>query len=363
MRWLTVNISRAKTGLRRYRGGIVRPHPCHREPTARMLKPIRLRTLLFLVLTALSVGPVLMLGTQLEHPAMQKELEAVEEKHLLVAGHLTDALERYARDVDVAFRAVSDAMSTGDPPPAFASLIEGLHFRHICLVADDGQVIRAIAAEGTTPPPALPPPLREMVLNDTEPGGSVTFSPVMSGPGGAPGIFLTRKLPSGQFALAAIGTDYLVELQGSVAFGNKGHAAIVDQTGKVLAHPREEWRLAMKDISALDPVKRMMAGSTGVSRFYSPALEQEMVAGFSSVLGPGWGAMVPQPLTELEASARRLARVTLVMSFLGRHGGGDTELVVGRLPGATGGCGHPCGASHGAGRARRSGATGSLCAA
>ena len=62
-----------------------------------MRKRIRLRTLLFLILTALSIGPVLLLGTQLKRPAMKRELDAVNEKHLMVAQHLTEALDRYAR--------------------------------------------------------------------------------------------------------------------------------------------------------------------------------------------------------------------------------------------------------------------------
>ena len=45
-------------------------------------------------------------------------------------------------------------------------------------------------------------------------------------------------------------TGYFSELGKSVSFGVKGHAVIVDQTGKVLAHPLTSWE---KDMRALFP--------------------------------------------------------------------------------------------------------------
>jgi len=247
---------------------------------------------------------------------MQKELDAVKEKHLLLAGHLKEALERYVRDAEIVFRSVSDILASGSAPVELATLAEGLHFHHICAVDNDGRVVRAVAVDGRVPPSRLPPSLME-VVGTLHPGNSVAFAPIMPGPDGLPVIYMTRRLSDSQFAVAALGTDYLVELQQAITFGRKGHAAIVDQSGRVLAHPREDWRLSMKDLSELAPVQRMMAGNTGVMLFHSPALDQDLVAGYASVSGAGWGAMVPQPLTELEDSARGLANATLTTSLIG----------------------------------------------
>ena len=98
-------------------------------------------------------------------------------------------------------------------------------------------------------------------------------------------------------------TAYLRELGNIVAFGKGGHAAIVDAAGRVIAHPLDDWVEARKDISRIPPVARMIEGKTGIAQFYSPALEQDMIAGFTAVEGPGWGVMIPQPFSELEAKA------------------------------------------------------------
>jgi HAMP domain-containing protein len=89
----------------------------------------------------------------------------------------------------------------------------------------------------------------------------------------------------------------------------------VDRRGRVIAHPNPQWRTAMRDLSALEPVRHMMDGETGVTRFFAPALQEEAIAGFSTVPMVGWGVMVPQPLSELAAHVRRVKRA--VWSVIG----------------------------------------------
>ena len=71
----------------------------------------------------------------------------------------------------------------------------------------------------------------------------------------------------------------------------------------------------MRDLSALEPVRRMMNGETGVTRFFSPALQEEVITGFSTVPKVGWGVMIPQPLSELAAHVSRVQRA--VWSVIG----------------------------------------------
>lgn len=86
----------------------------------------------------------------------------------------------------------------------------------------------------------------------------------------------------------------------NIHFGKNGHSAIVDQTGKAIAHPNPNWVQEIRDLSGLDIVKKMMAGETGVTEFYSPFVKENMVAGYTSVENYGWGIMVPQPKSEVE---------------------------------------------------------------
>jgi signal transduction histidine kinase len=61
----------------------------------------------------------------------------------------------------------------------------------------------------------------------------------------------------------------------------------------------------------------MMRGETGVSTFYSPPMQADMIAGHTSVPGVGWGVMVPQPIDELMHRARDVQLIALGISLLG----------------------------------------------
>ena len=80
-----------------------------------------------------------------------------------------------------------------------------------------------------------------------------------------------------------------MKLAQQITFGDRGHAVIVDRDGLVLAHPKQSWRLEMKDLSGVLPVREMKAGKTGVAEFHSPALNIDMIAGYTTVKGFGWG--------------------------------------------------------------------------
>ena len=45
----------------------------------------------------------------------------------------------------------------------------------------------------------------------------------------------------------------------------------------------------MRNISELEPVRRLINREAGVTRFYSPSEQKEMLAGFTPGPGPGLG--------------------------------------------------------------------------
>ena len=116
------------------------------------------------------------------------------------------------------------------------------------------------------------------------------------------------RLKNGRLCLGAIETSYFVTLGNAIKFGVKGHAAIIDQTGQLLAHPLPDWVAEAKNISKLSVAQAMMAGGTGIAQFFSPALKGDMIAGYTSVPGAGWGVMIPQPVEELYAEAAAAQR-------------------------------------------------------
>jgi len=279
---------------------------------------VRLRHLLFLAFTLIATIPVLILGVWVERSAMRKEVAAVKERHLLLAQNLTHSLGRYARDVESAFLVAVRSAHLGAEMPPVATLLADLGFQHVAIVERDGQIVHFIGAGWTVRPERLPAETIERLVRLAESGGGeVRFSPVMPGRAGLPAIVLVQRLDDGRFAIGAIGTDYIRDVQRAIAFGENGHAAIFDAEGRVLAHPNRAWWTTMIDQSSISVVRQMMAGETGVAFFHSPALKADMVAGFTVVPRTGWGVMVPQPMAELVARANDARNAAFALVALG----------------------------------------------
>ena len=268
------------------------------RPSLRQLLPI-----LFFLLAAIPAGAI---GILMTNKAWDREVQKVHEQHLLLARHVAEALVRYAEDVEAAFQLTAVNIAAHRPVHELTSSLDRLHFKHVSIVDDTGKVLRLISPNPELTIDRVPEPLFNTMLTV---GSKVehlpAFSHVLPDHHGDPTIFLWSPLSPGRYALGALKTDYFVRLQSAIHFGNKGHAAIVDQSGRVIAHPNPEWRAQMQDISQLDPVRRMMQGEMGVSWFYSPALQAAMVAGFTAIPKTGWGVMIPQPLSELEDYVRQ----------------------------------------------------------
>jgi PAS domain S-box-containing protein len=261
--------------------------------------------ILFFLLVAIPAGAI---GILLTSKAWERELQTVQEQHLQLARHLAGALARYAEDVEATFRMTAVNVANALLIHDLTDMLDRLHFKHVCIVNGTGQVERLISPTNFKPeriPEELLTTLRTLEARARH---FPVFSNVMSDSSGTPTIFLWQPLQDGRFALGALKTEYFMQLQSAVHFGRRGHATIVDRSGHVLAHPNTQWWTSMQDIAHLDPVHRLMAGETGVSRFYSPALQEEMIAGFTSTPKTGWGVMVPQPMAELEAHIAQVQR-------------------------------------------------------
>ena len=282
---------------------------------------IRLHHVLFLAFTLISVVPVVFLTIYVQRTALDKEFAAVEDKHLLLARNLTGALSRYVADVESAFTVAALSLGHDHPSIGFKELLSSLHLKHVCLIDAQGRVEKAITGGSVEVPNFFPPAmidrLRPTMRQAAKAPGEVVFSDVLADASGAPTIFLLTSFGDGRFALGALGTEYFTEVQKRITFGERGHAAIVDARGRLLAHPNPKWRLAMKDISKVKPVAAMMQGLTGVTTFYSPAVEKDMIAGFTTVPRTGWGAMIPQPVDELRQRAKDFQTIAIAIAGLG----------------------------------------------
>ena len=269
---------------------------------------------LFFLIAAIPAGSI---GVLLTNNAWERELQTVHEQHLQLARHLAAALTRYAEDVEATFQLSVANVVANRSVRELTTMLEHLHLQHVCIVNGAGQVERFISPEAGLTMERVPQQLLQVLLaTNTRKEHPPAFSNVMPDDHGTPTIFLWQSLGNNRYALGALKTDYFVQLQSAISFGKGGHAAIVDRRGRIIAHPNPQWRALSKDISHVDPVRRMMAGETGVSRFFSPSTHSEMIAGFTVTPKTGWGVMIPQPMAEFAAHVARVKRaVWLVIGF------------------------------------------------
>lgn len=282
---------------------------------------MRLRPLLFLSFALVSLIPVGLLAYWEQQRALERELASVHEKHLLLAQNLTGTLDLYTHDLGRALAIGSDMFSMHHSTGQMDRLFNELNFNYVCLVDGSGHP-KASDCEYVADDHAERPldvfnnlvPLRDAAIRSP---GIVKMSGIVPSMGGQPTLYAMKATADDSLIFGSIRPDFIVQEQQKIAFGEKGHAAIVDRNGKVMAHPLPAWVADMKDISKLDVVQRMMRGETGVTQFYSPALKADMVAGYTAVPSSGWGVMVPQPYSELVAQARSLQTIVFGISAMG----------------------------------------------
>ena len=256
-----------------------------------------IRHVLILAFLAATLLPSSFFGWWSYREGIRQEFAEVEDRHLLLARNIGVALERYHVDLVATIESFSEAMLADASLPHYEPLLARLNIECV-LVADavTGKVLHEYnLGSGTKKTRSHVDPA---VLAAGGNADGVRFSPVKQGPNGNNVIVAMHK-DNGLLTLARIDTGYFVELGKQISFGQKGHAAIVDHQGNVLAHPLPDWIAARKNIARVSAVSRMMKGETGIQQFYSPALKGDMIAGLTAVAGPGWGVMIPQPVSEL----------------------------------------------------------------
>ena len=278
-------------------------------------KSISFKYYLFFSFLLVSWAPVIAFALWTYQGLVDRERAEVYDRHLLTSKNIALALTRYANDAESAFLMASSFLrSNGPDDELIAPIMEhlgALGFEHICIV--DGEL--NIHSHCCGPADHLEEGLRTAKAEidaglAANPDG-VVWTGVAPSASGQPRIYVAARVGDGLTAIGELTTDYFLNLQDSIRFGQLGHAAIFDRSGRVIAHPRREWVDSRRDLSEVKPVKAMMEGRTGVIEFFSPAIEANMIAGFAVVPETGWGIMVPQPVQELYEYADHIAWIAL----------------------------------------------------
>ncbi|VAW71698.1 hypothetical protein MNBD_GAMMA12-22 [hydrothermal vent metagenome] len=279
-----------------------------------------LRTLLFISFVFISTIPVIILSLWVYDSALKKEYTAVHEKHLIIAKNLTNSLSRYIVDLKTGLRIVSFDKQNNPPSKSLLQFFNTLHVKQIWFM-NNNLKNKAWLHATTQNKAQIPDYLKQYLTKNKDKinlnNSQSHISGILGNDTSAKLFCVVRRLDRDTLLVATVGTEYILKIQKAISFGKRGHAAIVDQSGRVLAHPLKSWVNSMKDISAISPVKKMQNRITGVTQFYSPALEADMIAGHTFVKETGWGVMIPQPVRELEKRADYVKAVALLIAFMG----------------------------------------------
>jgi diguanylate cyclase (GGDEF)-like protein len=275
---------------------------------------IDLQKILFGSFTFVAMVPVLFLGTWVQQNTLKTEIAAVEDKHLLLAKNISSALSRYATDLTVTFSEKSE-IGNATLTATEKSLLSTFDIRMLAVFHNGKPTFKLGGAE-FLPAQGLSAlsPTNESAFRELH---KVSISPIIFNQRQEPTIYLCRIAMDGTIVIAAISTEYFQQVQTAIAFGQLGHAVIVDQTGQTIAHPKPDLQKTAKSLAPLKPVQLMLARQTGVTQFYSPAMQMQMIAGYTFVPETGWGVMVPQPIAELEAHVNQTRSIALTVSAIG----------------------------------------------
>ena len=275
---------------------------------------MRLRYLFIITFCLVALLPVALFWVWPYSKALESEMKDVKERHLVIAKNLAGAFERYYKDVTGVFVILDGELKEEKPVKA---LLKSYGYQSVMEVSQTGKVLNCFSMNDTSCQLSISPHILDLALKhltkDKVTLSSVTAdTSINTGP-----ILLAVKKKNENFILGYLSTDYIIKLGKKVAFGEKGHAAIVDQEGNVMSHPLDSWIEMRKNISKVSAVQKMMQGKTGVEIFYSPALKSDMIAGYTVVANANWGVMVPQPLDELKNKAKVIDETAILVMLFG----------------------------------------------
>ena len=297
-----------------------------------MLKRLRAQSvsrLLIQVTIVSALLPMLLIGARLYQAAWDNSWREIREKHQLLAQNLAAPIATYVkgqRNLLIQLASSMTLLTRQQPAKVETLLAQTLAsisgFRSLAVLDVNG---KTLALAETQPMQHADTGIlsKEACFLETRASGKPSLSKVKRNPfNGQPAIYMGQPVMDQKGKLRAVilgelDIAYIEQLRSHIRFGERGHAAIVDKTGHVIAHPNAKWMEEIKDISDWSIVQKMLAGDTGVTSFYSPFMKDNMLAGYAAVPEVGWGIMVPQPESEVAAQVNALLHSYLLWGISG----------------------------------------------
>ncbi|MEM0923548.1 MAG: hypothetical protein AAGI13_10915, partial [Pseudomonadota bacterium] len=113
---------------------------------------LQIRALLIVAFLLAAGAPLVIFWLWPHSTVLKNEIDSVRERHLLLAGTVSNTLETYHRDLIAAFGSFSPMIADGRGDPA-RGLFENLHFRHVCVIdPKTGKLLSSFLAEAVPCP-------------------------------------------------------------------------------------------------------------------------------------------------------------------------------------------------------------------
>jgi signal transduction histidine kinase len=278
---------------------------------------LTIRKTFLLVCSLLVVIPLAMFWAWPHSRARQAEIVGASDRHLLVARSLARALDRYHGGVTATFDFLAAQMSEQRSIAGADTVLRSIRMRHISIFENaDGSMAHTLSSDGTLRRVDVAPRLLAIAKGLTADSKGQGISGVELLDDGKPALVLAKRVKSG-LVVAVLDPGYFIELGNSIAFGENGHAIIVDQLGRVIAHPERAWHEQARPISELGSVETLPQGGSGIGTFTVHDTKVQMIAGYAQASGPGWGVFVAQPFAEIDARADAINASALSVFALG----------------------------------------------
>lgn len=153
---------------------------------------MRLRLLFFLTLSGIAVLPLIALASWNFIDALDREIESVNDKHLVIAKNIGEAFDRYSADLRHGFEHVANLPPSAQKAPAVSAFMHSMNLNQFS-VADlsSENVHTVIHADGPPRPKTISPDLFRTFVGLLE-NDKVVFSPIMLSLSGEPIVYMPR---------------------------------------------------------------------------------------------------------------------------------------------------------------------------
>ena len=233
----------------------------------------RIQILSFLIVAFL---PIIFVSINIYRLSWEDEWREIREKHQLLAENMAFPILNFVSYYRNALSVLADnARDVGNNSDELFRLtshtLRGFRdFQCVSMVDEDGKTI-VLAYEKASGNQATKTKVNNnnlAIYRKTKESGEAQVSGITpSNINSIPVIMLTQPIHDSLgdvtgVIIAELKTDEIVKLQKNIHFGERGHSAIVDAQGHVIAHPNPDWMKQMRDLSNLSIVKAMMSGKT-----------------------------------------------------------------------------------------------------